>query len=244
MDPSLVRRLCDVLAHRGPDDEGTTSRAASALGHRRLAHHRPGRRRTSRWATRTAPSGSSSTARSTTSSELRARAGGARATASRRAATPRSIVHAYEQYGDECVRPAARHVRLRALGRAAATLFLARDRVGKKPLFYAEADGAVRRSPPSCRRCSQHPGCPRELDPAALDDYLTYGYVPAPRSLPGCQQAARRPLLTLGSSDGRRADGSRALLGAAITAEARARPRRTRSTELARAARPRPSGCG
>src|SRR5262249_35020890 len=56
------------------------------------------------------------------------------------------------------------------------------DRVGKKPLFYAEADGQwVFAS--DLRALLQHPSLQKSIDRAALDDYLTYGYVPAPRTI-------------------------------------------------------------
>ena len=60
-------------------------------------------------------------------------------------------------------------------------LFLARDRVGKKPLFYARADGQFVFAS-ELQALLQHPGVrvAEELDPAALDEYLTYGYIPAP----------------------------------------------------------------
>jgi len=61
-------------------------------------------------------------------------------------------------------------------------LLLARDRVGKKPLFYAEVEGQwVFAS--ELQALLRHPGLPRDVDVAALDDYLTYGYVPAPKTI-------------------------------------------------------------
>jgi hypothetical protein len=54
--------------------------------------------------------------------------------------------------------------------------------VGKKPLFYTEVDGQwVFAS--ELQALLQHPGLAREVDWAALDDYLTYGYVPAPKTI-------------------------------------------------------------
>jgi asparagine synthase (glutamine-hydrolysing) len=61
-------------------------------------------------------------------------------------------------------------------------LLLTRDRVGKKPLFYAAVDGQwVFAS--ELQALLQHPRLAREVDGAALDDYLTYGYVPAPKTI-------------------------------------------------------------
>ena len=109
-----------------------------------------------------------------------------------RAATPRSIVHLYEEHGRRLRPHAARHVRLRALGqRRRQLLLLARDRVGKKPLFYAQRDGALSFASELAALLAATTEIPREVDHAALDCYLAYGYVPAPLDrLPRRAQAA------------------------------------------------------
>ena len=104
-------------AHRGPDDEGTCSRPArSALGIRRLSIidlvGRPPADRDE-----TSDSGSPATARSTTSASC-APGSSARGHRSAPAATPKCIAHLYEEHGERLPRAAARHVRLRAVGRA------------------------------------------------------------------------------------------------------------------------------
>ena len=61
-------------------------------------------------------------------------------------------------------------------------LLIARDRVGKKPLFYAERGGSLAFASELAALMAD-PSIPRELDPAALDCYLAYGYMQAPRSI-------------------------------------------------------------
>ena len=62
------------------------------------------------------------------------------------------------------------------------SLVLARDRAGEKPLFYARVGGEVVFA--SELQCVlQHPAISREIDPAALGDYLRYGYVLEPRTM-------------------------------------------------------------
>ena len=62
------------------------------------------------------------------------------------------------------------------------SLFLARDRAGEKPLFYARSgDEVIFASELQC--VMQHPGIPRDLDPDAVADYLTHGYVLEPRTM-------------------------------------------------------------
>ena len=58
-------------------------------------------------------------------------------------------------------------------------LMLARDRVGKKPLFYAEVNGKFLFAS-EIQALLQVPWLPREVDYQAIDKYLTYGYIPAP----------------------------------------------------------------
>jgi len=180
VNSSLVRGLCNVLAHRGPDDEGYYIEGPVALGQRRLAilDLAGGRQPMSNedgtiWVTF---NGEIYNFR-----ELRARLEGL----GHRFATcsdTEAIVHAYEQYGPACVKELRGMFALALWDQPRQTLFLARDRVGKKPLFYAEVDGQWAFAS-ELHALLQHPGLAREVDWAALDDYLTYGYVPAPKTI-------------------------------------------------------------
>jgi asparagine synthase (glutamine-hydrolysing) len=89
------------------------------------------------------------------------------------------IVHAYEEYGTGCLSRFRGMFAFAVWDQRQRRLFLARDRVGKKPLFYAWADGQFVFAS-ELQALRQHPGVRRELNPAAVDDYLTYGYIPAP----------------------------------------------------------------
>jgi asparagine synthase (glutamine-hydrolysing) len=63
------------------------------------------------------------------------------------------------------------------------TLFLARDRLGVKPMFYAQtADGGVVFGS-ELKSLQCHPALPREIDPTAIEDYLALGYVPEPKTI-------------------------------------------------------------
>jgi asparagine synthetase B (glutamine-hydrolysing) len=68
------------------------------------------------------------------------------------------------------------------LDERARRLFLARDRAGIKPLVYAW-DGRRLLFASEIKGILEDPGVPRELDWDALGDYLTYHYVPAPRTI-------------------------------------------------------------
>ena len=93
------------------------------------------------------------------------------------------IVHAWEQWGEACV---TRFRGMFAFGlwdRKQRTLFLARDRLGVKPLYYAWlADGTFIFGS-ELKVLMAHPDLSRELDPLAIEDYFAYGYVPEPRTI-------------------------------------------------------------
>jgi asparagine synthase (glutamine-hydrolysing) len=92
------------------------------------------------------------------------------------------IVHLYEELGTGCVAKLHGMFSFALWDARRQRLFIARDRVGKKPLFYSLRDGVLSFAS-ELRALSQDPGVPREIDPEALDAYLAYGYVPAPLSV-------------------------------------------------------------
>jgi len=93
-----------------------------------------------------------------------------------------TIIHAYEEYGPDCVRHLRGMFAFAVWDTAKQELFLARDRVGIKPLYY-RWDGATFSFASEIKALLVDPGVRREIDPFALDEYLTYLYVPAPRTI-------------------------------------------------------------
>jgi asparagine synthase (glutamine-hydrolysing) len=92
-----------------------------------------------------------------------------------------AIVHAYDQYGADCPKHLRGMFAFAIWDERTQELFLARDRVGKKPLLYAQVNGQfVFGSEFSA--LLQHPDVNREIDPLALDQYLSFMCVPAPRT--------------------------------------------------------------
>jgi asparagine synthase (glutamine-hydrolysing) len=91
------------------------------------------------------------------------------------------IVHLYEELGPACVRELHGMFAFALWDASNRQLLLARDRVGKKPLFYCARSGALSFAS-ELQALMQDPDVPRELDHHALDAYLNYGYVPAPLS--------------------------------------------------------------
>jgi asparagine synthase (glutamine-hydrolysing) len=91
------------------------------------------------------------------------------------------IVHLYEEYGAGCVRHLHGMFAFSLWDERRQQLLLARDRVGKKPMLYHLRDGVLSWAS-EMGALLQDANIPREVDHVALDRYLAFGYVPAPRS--------------------------------------------------------------
>jgi asparagine synthase (glutamine-hydrolysing) len=92
------------------------------------------------------------------------------------------IVHAYEEYGDQCVTHFNGMFAIALWDARERRLFLARDRLGIKPLYYwSGADKLIFGS--ELKALMIHPDVPRQIDLAALDLFLTLEYIPAPRTI-------------------------------------------------------------
>src|SRR5438094_9056002 len=175
----LIDSMCRVIRHRGPDDQGVWVGDGAALGMRRLAiidlaggkqpifnedrsivvvfngeiynYHELRR-------------------------ELREQ-GHHFSTQS----DTEVIAHAYEEYGDECVKHLRGMFTFALWDRKRARLLAARDRFGKKPLnYYWDGQRLIFGSE---IKSILEAGIPREINHLALDEYLVYAYVPTPNTL-------------------------------------------------------------
>jgi len=93
-----------------------------------------------------------------------------------------AIVHIYEQYGPEGLEKLNGMFALAVWDRTRQQLLLARDRAGKKPLYYCERNGRLVFSS-ELASLLEYPGISREIDCAALDNYFCFGYVPSPQTI-------------------------------------------------------------
>jgi asparagine synthase (glutamine-hydrolysing) len=93
------------------------------------------------------------------------------------------IVHAWEEWGVACVQRFRGMFAFAIWDRNRETLFLARDRLGVKPLYYAFLPDGHLIFSSELKALYLHPGLPRQLDPGAVEDYFAYGYVPEPRTI-------------------------------------------------------------
>lgn len=184
-------RMTNILAHRGPDAEGSYesdvatygypgSICGVALGHRRLSiiDLAGGKQPLSNedgsvWVTF---NGEIYNFRS-----LRKRLEGS-GHHFRTGSDTETLVHLYEDEGVDFLRHLEGMFALAIWDARQRQLVLARDRLGKKPLVYrVEPDRLLFAS--ELKAILQVPGVPREIDPNALDEYLTYQYVPHPNTI-------------------------------------------------------------
>ena len=150
-DPSkpALLGMNELLAHRGPDGKGSGARPrAVGFAHRRLAIIDLETRRAAD--ARRQPATDHLQRRDL---QLPRAARRARAAMHFRSDSDTETILAPTTWGAGLPRPSARHVRLRALGRARARCSCARDRFGIKPFYYTPSSTTSSTSPPRSRRC-------------------------------------------------------------------------------------------
>jgi asparagine synthase (glutamine-hydrolysing) len=92
------------------------------------------------------------------------------------------IIHAYEEWGTECIRRLNGMFAFAIFDSRRRRVFIARDRLGVKPLYYW-SDGATFVFGSELKSVLAYPEVPRQLSTPALQAYLIYEYVPGPESI-------------------------------------------------------------
>ncbi|HEX8284206.1 MAG TPA: asparagine synthase (glutamine-hydrolyzing) [Pyrinomonadaceae bacterium] len=188
----LLERMCRVIAHRGPDEQGATVTGAAALGMRRLSiidlagGQQP-------------MSGCDPSVSIVFNGEIYnyrelRRDLEARGHRFHTNSDTEAIVHAYEEHGAECVKHLRGMFGFAVWDEPRRRLFVARDRAGKKPLYYTLTPEGTLVFGSEMKSLLLHPEVRREVSAEALDAYLSFGYVPDPLSIfkdvhklpPGC----------------------------------------------------------
>ncbi len=172
--------MMDALIHRGPDDQGLCIKANAALGHRRLSiidlktGHQPifnedgsivivyNGELYNFQELKLLLSDKGHLFHTHSDTEV--------------------ILHAYEEYGEECLDHFNGMYAFAIWDSAREKLFLARDRFGKKPLYYATFDNQFIFAS-ELKSILKHPSVRREIDLKALSKYLAYEYVPSPYTI-------------------------------------------------------------
>lgn len=101
------------------------------------------------------------------------------------------IVHAWEQWREQCVERFRGMFVFAIWDRNVETLFMARDRLGIKPLYYALLANGQLIFGSELKALLQHPELSHERDPYAVEDYFSYGYIPEPKTI--LKQARKLP---------------------------------------------------
>jgi len=93
------------------------------------------------------------------------------------------IVHAWEEWGEACVDRFRGMFVFAIWDSKQEQLFIARDRLGIKPLYYSMLPNGHFIFGSELKALLQHPGLPRDIEPTAVEDYFAYGYVPEPKTI-------------------------------------------------------------
>jgi asparagine synthase (glutamine-hydrolysing) len=180
VNADVLKKMCDLLAHRGPDGEGVFQKGPVGLGHRRLAvidlteaAHQPMLKDNGRFVItyngeiynfrelRIVLEGLGHQFRSQSDTEV--------------------LLTAYQEYGIKCLEHLRGMFAFAIWDARERRLFLARDRVGKKPLYYRIHREGISFASES-KAFLAEPDFQPEVNLEAISHYLTYQYVPAPWS--------------------------------------------------------------
>lgn len=173
-DSGVLRRMCEIMAHRGPDDDGFFVRERIGLGMRRLSivdlvtGHQPiSNEDGSLWVVFNGEIYNHRTLR-----EQLITSGHQYHTQS----DTETIVHLYEQYGKDCVQHLRGMFAFAVWDAKHKSLFIARDRLGIKPLYYRLASDEFLFGS-EIKVLLAFPGVHPAFNRSALPEYLAFGYL-------------------------------------------------------------------
>ncbi len=201
VDPQLLLRMASIMSHRGPDDGGLLVAGPAGLAHRRLSiiDLTTGRQPMSNEdeSVHIVFNGEIYNFRILRDELL------AKGHRFRTVSDTEVIVHLYEEDGANCVHRLHGMFAFALWDERACRLVLARDRVGKKPLYYFYGSEFLAFAS-ELKGLLQDAEIPRRLDLWALDDYLTYQYIPPPRTIfEGISKLPPAHVLVLDAQSGR-----------------------------------------
>ena len=177
---SILKRMCKVIIHRGPDDSGTFIKENVGLGVQRLSiidlegGHQPiCNEDETVWIAFNGEIYNYLALR-----EFLQKKGHRFSTMT----DTECIVHLYEEFGIECVKELKGMFAFAIWDDNKKHLYLARDRFGIKPLYYTETDGKFLFAS-EVKAILEHPAVTREVELSSIHDYLSFLYVPAPKTM-------------------------------------------------------------
>jgi asparagine synthase (glutamine-hydrolysing) len=175
----LLERMCNVIIHRGPDDKGYYLDDKAALGMRRLSiidlstGHQPIHNEDNTlWIVFNGEIYNFSELRKNLEQKHKFYTN----------SDTEVIIHLYEQYGEKCVEHLRGMFAFAIWDSKQDKLFLAKDRIGKKPLYYTQKNGTlVFGSEIKC--ILEYLGETPQVNYEAIDLFLTYQYIPSPKTI-------------------------------------------------------------
>ncbi len=180
VSPRLIEQMTHLIAHRGPDDSGSYVDGPTGLGFARLSiidlsggHQPMSNENGDIWVVFNGEIWNYKTLRQ----ELLEKGHQFRTHSD-----TETIVHAYEEYGVECVARLHGMFSFAIWDGPRQRLLLARDKAGKKPLYYTQVDGDLLFAS-EIKSLLCHPGVKRAASTQAMADFLSVRYVPAPATL-------------------------------------------------------------
>ncbi len=178
---ALLRRMTAPLAHRGPDDEGFHVEDGAGLGFRRLSivdlaggHQPMSNEDDTLWLV--------FNGEIYNHAELRPQLE-ERGHRYKTRADAEVVLHAYEEWGPDCLERFNGMFAFALYDRKRRRLFAARDRLGIKPFHYAELPGGGLAFASEIKSLLAHPDVAREASPEAAALFVTYRYLPSPHTL-------------------------------------------------------------
>jgi asparagine synthase (glutamine-hydrolysing) len=181
IDRDLLYRMTHCLAHRGPDGSGFHFARGLGLGHRRLAiidvagGHQPLFN-----ADKTIAISFNGEIYNFQELAEELKSKGHRF---RTHSDTEVIVHAWEEWGEASLTRFRGMFAFALWDERQQTLFLARDRFGKKPLYYTLLENGLFLFASEMKALLICPAVPRRINPTAVEDYFAYGYVPESKSI-------------------------------------------------------------
>ncbi len=181
IDPALVKRMNETQHHRGPDEGDVYTEPGVGFGHRRLSviDIASGQQPMFNAAGTVGVVFNGEIYNFPELTEELKQLGYVFRTKS----DTETIVHAWEAWGEDCVHKLRGMFAIGVWDRDKQTMFMARDRMGVKPFFYALLPDGMFIFGSELKSLRAHPGLPREIDPRAVEDYFAYGYVPEPKTI-------------------------------------------------------------
>jgi asparagine synthase (glutamine-hydrolysing) len=179
-DRPVLERMCDAIVHRGPDDDGFYTDDNAAIGMRRLSiidvaggkqpiHNAD----STKWIV--------FNGEIYNYQELR-RGLDERGHQFYTNSDTEAILHLYDEFGPDCLHHLRGMFAFAIWDEKEKMLFIARDRVGKKPLLYSHQANGDLIFGSEFQALLQHPAISREVDMEAIDSYLSYLCIPAPQT--------------------------------------------------------------